>query len=59
MKVKRFATIQQRKDKTKQELLATPRSAFQNFFEDFKKRWHKCLISEGGNFAGNKIVIDK
>ena len=24
-----------------------------------KKRWHKCLISEGGYFEGNNKVIDK
>ena len=59
MKGKRFATIQEIKDKSKQELLATPRSAFQNCFENFKKRWHKCIIPEGRNFEGNKIVIDK
>ena len=29
------------------------------FREVEKKRWHKCIISEGGYFEGDKIVIDK
>ena len=24
-----------------------------------KKRWHKCIIFEGGYIEGDKIVIDK
>ena len=59
IKAKCFATIEGIKEKSKQELLAIPKNAFQNFFEDWKKRCHKCIISEGGYFEGNKIVIDK
>ena len=33
--------------------------AFQNRFEDWKKRWHKYIISKDGYFEGDKIVIDK
>ena len=28
-------------------------------FRGLKKRWHKFIISEGGYFVGEKIVIDK
>ena len=59
MKGKRFAAIEEIKEKSKQELLAIPKSAFQKCFEDWKKRWHKCIISEGDYFEGNKIVIDE
>ena len=58
-KGKRCATIEEIKEKSKQELLALPKSAFQKYFEDWNKRWHKCNISKGGYFEGNKIVIDK
>ena len=58
MKLKRFATIEEKK-KLKQKLLAIPKRAFQKCFEDWKKRWHKCIISEGSYFKGDKIVIDK
>ena len=34
MKVKRFATIEEIKEKSKQKLLAIPKSAFQKYFED-------------------------
>ena len=59
MKGKRFSTIEEIKGKSKQKLLAISKSAFQKCFEVLKKRWHKCIISEGGSFEGDKIVIDK
>ena len=42
-----------------EDLLAIPKSAFQKYFEDWKKRWDKCIISEEVYFEGDKIVIDK
>ena len=40
---KRFITIADIKEKSKQELLAVPKIAFQKFFEYWKKYWHKCI----------------
>ena len=41
MREKRFFTIEEIKEKSKQELLLTiPKIAFQKCFEDWKKRWH-------------------
>ena len=37
MKVKRFAKIEEIKKKSKQELLAIPKSVFQKCLEDWKK----------------------
>ena len=37
MKGKRFATFEEIKDKSKQELLAITKDAFQKCFEDWKK----------------------
>ena len=59
MKGNRFATIEEIKEKLIQELLALPKCAFQRFFEVWKKRWHKYIISEGGYFEGDNIVIDR
>ena len=59
MKGKRFATTEEIKEKSKQRLLAIPKSAFQKCFQDWKKRWFKCTISVGGYFKGDQIVIDK
>ena len=42
MKEKRFAKIEEIKGKSQQELLAISKS------ENWKKRWRKCFISEGG-----------
>ena len=55
----RFATIKEIKEKSKQELLVISKSEFQKYFEDWKKCWHKCFISEKSYFDENKIVIDK
>ena len=48
IKGKRFATIEEIKEKSKQELLAMSKSTFLKCFMDLKKRWHKCIITEGG-----------
>ena len=53
MKGKRFVTIEEIKDKTKQELLAIPKTALQKCFENWEKRWHKCILSEGNYFERN------
>ena len=53
-----FITIEELKEKAKQELLAKPKSVFQKDFEDWEIRWHKFIISEGNSFEGDKIVID-
>ena len=55
MRGKRSATIEGiNREKSKQELLAIPKRAFQKSFEDWKKRWHKGIISEG-----DKVVVEK
>ena len=56
---KRFVTIDEIKEKSKQKLLAIGKNALQKFFEDWKNRWLKCIISEGGYIEGDKIVINK
>ena len=40
----RFATIEEIRKKSKEELLAIPR-VFQKCLEDWKKRYHKCIVS--------------
>ena len=59
LKGKLFATIEEIKEKSKQKVLAITKSAFQKCCEDWKKRWHRCILSERGHFEGDKIVIDK
>ncbi|KYN10206.1 hypothetical protein ALC57_17658 [Trachymyrmex cornetzi] len=59
MKGRRFATIEEIKAASLEELKAIPKSAFQKCFDDWKKRWHKCIISEGDNFEGDNIILDE
>lgn len=59
MKGRRFATIEEIKTASLEELKAIPKSAYQKCFEDWKKRWHKCIISEGDYFERDKIDIDE
>ena len=44
----RLAMIEKVKEESKQKLLAIPNNEFQKCFEDWKKCWYKCIISEGG-----------
>jgi len=55
MKGQRFATIEEIKAKSLNELKIISKSAFQKCFEDWKKRWHKCVISDGDYFEGDHI----
>ena len=52
----RFTTTEEMNEKSKKKLLARPKSTSQKCLEDWKKRWHKYIISEGDYFEGNKIV---
>lgn len=38
---------------------ATIDDDFFKCFEDWEKRWHKCIISEGNYFEGDKIDINE
>ena len=57
MKGQRFATIEKMKTESLRELKDIPKSAYQKCFEDWKKRWHKCIISQGDYFEGDNIEI--
>ncbi|EZA62238.1 Histone-lysine N-methyltransferase SETMAR [Ooceraea biroi] len=50
MKGRRFANIEE---------IKTTENCFQKCFKDWKKRWHKCIISNGDYFEGDKINIDE
>ena len=41
---RRFATIEEIKENSKQELLGYQKNGFQNCFGDWKKRWHKYTL---------------
>ncbi|UYV74404.1 hypothetical protein LAZ67_11003429 [Cordylochernes scorpioides] len=56
MKGRRYATLDEIKTASKEELKNILKNYFLKCFEDWKNRWHKCLISHGDYFEGDKIV---
>ena len=57
MKERRFATIEEIKTVSLEELKTIPKGAYQKCFEDLKNYWHKCIISEGDYLEENNIDI--
>ncbi|UYV77722.1 hypothetical protein LAZ67_15002049 [Cordylochernes scorpioides] len=55
MKGRRYATPDEIKTASKEELKNILKNDFLKCFEDWKNRWHKCIISHGDYFEGNKI----
>ncbi|UYV84149.1 hypothetical protein LAZ67_X001330 [Cordylochernes scorpioides] len=58
MKGRRYATVDEIKTASKEELKKILKNDFLKCFEDWKNRWHKCIISHWDYFEGDKIVID-
>ncbi|UYV73503.1 hypothetical protein LAZ67_10003842 [Cordylochernes scorpioides] len=60
MKGRRYATPDEIKTASKEELKKILKNDFLKCFEDWKNRWHKCIISHGDYFEGDKIgVLDR
>ncbi|UYV81600.1 hypothetical protein LAZ67_20001670 [Cordylochernes scorpioides] len=59
MKGRRYATLDEIKTASKEELKKILKNDFLKCFEDWKNRWHKCIISHGDYFEGDKIDNDK
>ena len=56
-KGRRYATIEEIKTASKEDLNKITKNNFLKCFEDWKKRWHKCIIFDGDYFEGDKIDI--
>ena len=57
--VTRFKLIKVIKQNSWDELKAIPESANKKCFEDWKKRCHISVVSNGAYFEGDKINIDE
>ncbi|UYV60688.1 hypothetical protein LAZ67_1001909 [Cordylochernes scorpioides] len=55
MKGRRYATLDEIKTASKEELKKILKNDFLKCFEDCKNRWHKCIMSHGDYFEGDKI----
>ncbi|UYV77019.1 hypothetical protein LAZ67_14002900, partial [Cordylochernes scorpioides] len=56
MKGRRYATLDEIKTASKEELKKIFKNDFLKCFEDWKNRWHKCIIFHGDYFEGDKIA---
>ncbi|UYV74413.1 hypothetical protein LAZ67_11003474 [Cordylochernes scorpioides] len=54
MKGRRYATLDEIKTASKEELKKIFKNDFLKCFEDWKNRWHKCIISQGITLKGTK-----
>ena len=59
LKGRRFTAIDDIKSASLKELKAIAKIEFEKCFEDWKKRWHKCIISNGDYFEGDNINVDE
>ena len=59
LKGRRFTAIDDIKSASLKELKAIPKIEFEKCFEDWKMRWHKCIISNGDCFEGDNINVDE
>jgi transposase len=53
LKRKRFQNVEEVREKTTEALKAIILQEFQNCFEQWKKRWDKCIDSQGQYFKGD------
>jgi len=53
LKGRRFQTIEKIQENAIRELRAVTESAFQQAFQQWKKRWERCIASRGDYFEGN------
>ena len=55
----RFESIEEIQRESLRALKAIPGNDFLACFEAWKKRWHKCIVSEGDYFEGDQIDLDE
>jgi len=53
LKGKRFQNVEEMRVKTTEALKTITLQEFQNCFEQWKKRWDKCIDSQGEYFDGD------
>lgn len=55
----RFDTIEEIKAESKKVLKAIPEKDYSDCFEEWKKRWHKCILSAGDYFEEDEIDLEE
>lgn len=59
MKGTSFEDTEVLKQKTQDELKAIPSEEFERCFDQWKERWHKCILFKGEYFEGDKVNPDE
>ena len=54
-----FLSIEDIEENSRLELKSIPENAFKKCFDDWIIRWHKCIISGGTYFEGDKTNFDE
>jgi len=53
LKVRHFDDIDDIRSNRTVPLKAIPQNQFQNYFEGWTRRWHRCIASQGEYFKGD------
>jgi len=53
LKERQFDDIDDIRSNTRAALKAIPQNQFQNYFEGWTRRWHRCIASQGKYFEGD------
>ena len=59
IEMKAFGDIDDIRSNTKAALKVIPQNLFQNYFEGWTRRWHRCIASQGENFEGDRGGIEQ
>ena len=54
LKGRRFQTVEEIKENSLQDLRAISQNTFQDAFQNWKKRWERCINSRGEYLEGDK-----
>ena len=54
-KCRRFQTVEKIGEHSPRDLRAIPQNTFQDAFQNWKKRWERCIKSGGEYFEGDKF----
>jgi hypothetical protein len=57
LKGRHFYNIDDIRSNTTAALKAIPQNQFQNCFEGWTRRWHRCIATQGGTLKANTVVF--
>ncbi|XP_066143583.1 histone-lysine N-methyltransferase SETMAR-like [Euwallacea fornicatus] len=55
----RFSSREEVIEKSQEALMDIPKTEYKKCFEDWIKRWHKCVAVDGDYFEGDNIDLDE